>query len=66
MIDYYLQRATEDGISGDDVNRRHREDRYGFKAPSNDWVDCKAVIKCLWPNQYSTTYDSSIKVYYHN
>lgn len=46
--------ADEKGISGDDLNRRHREKRLGFAPPSDDWADCNKEIRCVHPNQVIT------------
>ena len=43
--------ADVDGISGDDLNRRHREQRLGFSAPSGDWVQASKEIRCIYPGQ---------------
>ena len=53
-MDYFSKRATEDSISGDDVARRYREASKGFLAPSEDWVHCKRIARCLWPEQIIT------------
>jgi hypothetical protein len=48
---YFSAKAEAAGISGDDVNRRRREARLGHAAPSDDWVQCKRIVRCLWPDQ---------------
>ena len=46
--------ASEAGISGDDLNRRHRERRLGYAAPSADWARAKNEIRCIHPGQTIT------------
>ena len=43
--------ASEKGISGDDLNRRHREQRLGFKAPDSTWAEAGKEIRCIYPDQ---------------
>jgi hypothetical protein len=54
MSDYFAAKAEGAGVSGDDVNRRLREARLGHAAPSDDWVECKRIVRCLWPDQTAT------------
>lgn len=49
-----LTLADEPGISGDDLNRRHRESRLGFTEPSADWANAGREIRCLWDGQTIT------------
>ena len=51
---YHLTLADESGISGDDLNRRHRENRLGFGPPSADWADSDKEIRCIYPRQTVT------------
>ena len=48
---YHNTLATEAGISGDDLNRRHRESRLGFAEPSADWKQAGHEIRCIFDNQ---------------
>jgi len=48
---FHLTLADVDGISGDDLNRRHRENRLGFKAPSADWANSGNEIRCIYERQ---------------
>jgi hypothetical protein len=57
---YFEETVETDGISGDDVNRRLREARLGFKAPSEDWEQCGTVIHCIYPDQVPTKSHESI------
>jgi hypothetical protein len=63
MLDYFAVEADTAGISGDDVNRRLREARLGHAAPSDDWVNCKRIARCLWPDQESWV--MHLDGYYH-
>ena len=54
MEAYFGVKAEAEGISGDDVNRRLREARYGHVAPSEDWKTCKRIVRCIWPDQVAT------------
>jgi hypothetical protein len=67
MLDnkYFSAKAEAAGISGDDVNRRRREARLGHAAPSDDWVNCKRIIRCLWPEQESSNPYIYRDGYYH-
>lgn len=49
MAYFHNTLASEKGISGDDLNRRHRESRLGYAAPSADWADCNKEIRCIYP-----------------
>jgi hypothetical protein len=60
---YFSAKAEAAGISGDDVNRRLRESRLGHAAPSDDWVQCKRIARCLWPDQAATVLH--LADYYH-
>jgi hypothetical protein len=51
---YFTESVDDDGISGDDVNRRLRERRLGFKAPSDDWHLAGAPIHCIYKGQIPT------------
>jgi len=51
---YFKENVDDDGISGDDVNRRLREKRLGFKAPSDDWNMAGATIHCIFKGQIPT------------
>ena len=64
MSDYFDVKAEGAGISGDDVNRRLREARLGHAAPSNDWVNCKRIIRCIWPGQIASVIH--LLDHYHN
>jgi hypothetical protein len=63
MLNYFSAKADAAGISGDDVNRRLREARLGHVTPSNDWVHCKRIARCLWPDQVTRT--MHLDGYYH-
>jgi hypothetical protein len=63
MEDYFDVEAKAAGISGDDVNRRLREARLGHAAPSDDWVNCKRIARCLWPDQHASEFH--LDGYYH-
>ncbi|MBW2646913.1 MAG: hypothetical protein JRE23_12220 [Deltaproteobacteria bacterium] len=63
MSEYFDVKAEAAGISGDDVNRRLREARRGHAAPSTDWVNCKRIARCLWPDQ--ATREIHLDGYYH-
>ena len=52
--DYFKKTATDNSISGDDVNRRRREARLGHAAPSKDWEQCHVVIHCIYKGQVPT------------
>ena len=47
----YYNLTLDDGISGDDVNRRRREESLGFAPPSPDWDQCDMEIRCIYPMQ---------------
>ena len=51
---FHLTLADEDGISGDDLNRRHRESRLGFGPADPSWADSDKEIRCIHPNQVVT------------
>ena len=51
---YFTDTIAENGISGDDVNRRLREKRLGFQAPSDDWFLAGAPIHCIYKGQIPT------------
>jgi hypothetical protein len=51
---FHLTLADEAGISGDDLNRRHRENRLGFAEPSADWAESDKEIRCIYPGQVIT------------
>jgi hypothetical protein len=42
---------NDQAISGDDRNRHHREKNLSFKKATDDWADCKKVIRCIFPGQ---------------
>jgi hypothetical protein len=60
---YFTETVESDGISGDDVNRRLREKRLGFKAPSEDWNQAGVVIHCIYPDQVPTKSLASVILY---
>jgi len=66
MAYFHLNLDSEPGISGDDLNRRHREQRLGYAAPSKDWALAGEEIHCIYPNQVITrpTLDNA-PVYVH-
>ena len=49
---YFNAKADGAGISGDDVNRRLREKRLGFKAPSDDWAQAHLIVRAIYPGQW--------------
>jgi hypothetical protein len=54
MTDYFKATVSRDGISGDDVNRRYREARLGFAAPSEDWNQSHLIVRAIYPGQWET------------
>jgi hypothetical protein len=58
--DYFTETVESDGISGDDVNRRLRESRLGYKAPSKDWEQAGVVVHCIYKDQVPTKSHESI------
>ena len=54
MTDYFKAKADSNGVSGDDVNRRYREARLGFAAPSEDWDQAGVIVHCIYPGQIPT------------
>ena len=51
---YHNTLATEKGISGDDLNRRHRENRLGYAPAHESWADAGLEIRCIYPGQTIT------------
>jgi hypothetical protein len=51
---FHLTLADENFISGDDLNRRHRENRLGYAAPDPSWAESDKEIRCIHPNQVIT------------
>ena len=51
---FHLTLADEDGISGDDLNRRNRERRLGFGPADPSWAQAKKEIRCIYPDQTIT------------
>jgi hypothetical protein len=51
---FHLTLADEAGISGDDLNRRHRESRLGFAEPDASWFETDKEIRCIYPGQTIT------------
>jgi len=50
----YYECTLDDGLSGDDINRRRREAALGNPPPSKDWEDCNKEIRCIYPGQVVT------------
>ena len=53
---FHLTLADEDGISGDDLNRRNRERRLGFGPADPSWAQAQTITRAGLGNREVSVY----------